>query len=237
MAYLEYVHVQQRSDNLLLALGKALEFTAADLLENRKGKLHANQFTGLVTAHVLYPLGSILLCLMVPVILRLGWVIGVEERSLGRFILGLFSDPTTVLRQASGGVEEPIPVLFWVVVGIFPLVAIRSAMKMPWTVFFDLLSRKVQCESGQATNRWDEKRLKGVKGREGDLVSRYDYIINNKQFQVSRAAFEAMAPSLEYNLYYLPASKIVVSIEPKEAAGKDFDPNAKGFQIRKKPQA
>ena len=76
-----------------------------------------------------------------------------------------------------------------------------------------------------------EKRLRGKKGMEGDLVSRYDYIVNEKRFRVSRAAFEALAPSLEYNLYYLPNCKIIVSIEPLEAAEKNFDPGAKSFEV------
>jgi hypothetical protein len=236
VAYLEYVHVQPRSENLLLALGKALDFTAADLMENRKGKLHPTQFARLAAGHVAYPLATVLLTLLVPVVLRIGWLLMVEERSFSRFLMGVLSDPTTVLRQATGGVEESMPMLFWVIVLIFPLMTIRAAMKIPWAVFIDLGSRKVLCESGQATNHWDEKRLKGAKGAEGDLVSRYDYVLNDKRFQVSRAAFEALAPSLEYNLYYLPLSKIVVSIEPKEAAGRDFDPAAKGFQARKKTE-
>jgi hypothetical protein len=221
---------------LLLALGKALDFSAADLLENRAGRLSSNQFSRIAKASVAFPLMGALLGLLTPVVLRLGWLLAVEERSVGRFLLGFLNDPGTVLRQSNGFIEEPIPFLFWLVVSIFPLVTIHYLFKVRWDLFLDLVNRKVLCESGLASHRWDERRLNGSKGREGDLVSSYNYVVNGKKFPVNRAAFEAIAPSMEYNLYYLPHSKAVVSIEPLEAAQKQFDPASKGFDLLNEPK-
>jgi hypothetical protein len=221
---------------LLLALGKALDFSAADLLENRAGRLSANQYSRIGKATVAFPLMGAVLGLVTPVLLRLGWLFAVENRTFFRFLQGILSDPSTILRQSNGPIEEPIPFLFWVVLSIFPLVTIHYAFKIKWDLFLDLVNRKVLCESGLASHRWDERRLHGSKGREGDLVSSYNYVINNKKFPVNRAAFEAIAPSMEYNLYYLPNSKAVVSIEPLEAAQKQFDPASKGFDLLTDPK-
>ncbi|BDC50156.1 hypothetical protein F183_A24720 [Bryobacterales bacterium F-183] len=229
MAYLEYVHVQPRSENLLLVLGKALDFSASDLLENRKGTLSHEQFDRLSRTHVYFPLLAMVITLITPMFLRIAWLYFAEDRGVLRFLQQSFSDPGTIARGLKHGIEEPLPVLFWVVLCIFPLAFIHYSFRMPWPLFLDLVSRKVKKETGLASNRWAEHRLRGRKGREGDLISRYDYIINEKRFQVSRAAFEALAPSLEYNLYYLPRTRTVVSIEPLEAAAKNFDPGSKGF--------
>ena len=236
LAYLEYVHIQPRSENLLLALGKALEFTAADLLDNRHGKLHPKQFERLAKARVAYPFFGVILSILTPIILRIGWLLAVEDRSVFRFLMGVVADPATLLRQSSGAMEQPIPYLFWAVLAIFPLITMNYLLRIPWNVFIDLVNRKVQCEAGLTSHRWDERRMRSRKGREGDLISSYSYFLNNKKFSVNRAAFEALAPSLEYNLYYLPISKIVVSIEPKEAALKEFDPASKGFDLLSAPK-
>jgi hypothetical protein len=231
LAYLEYVHIQPRSENLLLVLGKALDFSAADLLENRSERLSQNQFSRIARATVAFPLLGVVIGVVTPLLLRLGWLFAVEDRGLWRFVVGMFHDPLTFFRQATGPIEEPIPVLFWAVLAIFPFVIVHYLMKIKWDVFLDLANRKVLRESGLASHRWAERRIRSKQGREGDLVSSYCYVINNKQFPVNRAAFEAIAPSMEYNLYYLPLSKIVVSIEPLEAAQKQFDPASKGFEL------
>ena len=231
MAYLEYVHIQPRSESLLLALGKALEFSAADLLENRTGKLSSNQYSRIMNATVASHLLGAAMGVLTPVALRIGWLLVVEERSIWRFFLGIINDPSTILRQSKGVIEEPIPFLFWIVLSVFPLVTLHYLLRVKWDIFFDLLGRKVLCESGLASHRWDERRTRGKKGHEGDLVSSYRYVINDKKFPVNRAAFEAIAPSMGYNLYYLAASKTVVSIEPLEAAQKQFDPASKGFDL------
>jgi hypothetical protein len=228
---LEYVHIQPRSENLLLALGKALEFSAADLLENRVGKLGQLQFSRLARGRVISSLVGVLISLVTPILLRIGWLLAVEERSIWRFFLGILSDPSTILRQSTGPIEEPIPYLFWLVLAIFPLITMNYLLRVPWQLFLDLVNRKVLCETGLTTHRWDERRTRSRKGREGDLISSYSYVVNGKRFRVNRAAFEALAPSLEYNLYYLPLSQIVVSMEPLEAAKKDFDPASKGFDL------
>jgi len=229
LAYLEYVHIQPRSESLLLALGKALDFSAADLLENRTGKLSANQYSRIAKATVAFPLLAAAMGVLTPVAFRIGWLLAVEERSLWRFLVGILSDPSTILRQSKGAIEEPIPFVFWLVLSLFPLITVHYILKVKWEIFFDLVGRKVLCEAGLASHRWDERRTRGKKGHEGDLVSSYRYVINDKKFPVNRAAFEAIAPSMEYNLYYLPISKTVVSLEPLEAAQKQFDPASKGF--------
>lgn len=234
MAYLEYVHVQPRSENLLLVLGKALDFSAADLLENRKGILSHDQLARLSKTHVYFQLMAIVISLITPIFLRVAWLYFAEDRGIVRFLQRAFYDPSTIARGLRHGIEEPLPMLFWIVLCIFPLTAIHYSFRMPWPLFLDLLRRRVKKETGLASNRWAEHRLRGRKGREGDLISRYDYIINENRFRVSRAAFEALAPSLEYNLYYLPRTRTVVSIEPLEAAAKNFDPASQGFDVLEK---
>lgn len=231
--YIEYVHMRPRSENLLNGLSKALGFGAPELMENRKGTLHSTQLTRFTQEYLAAPILGILLSLATPILFRFVWAAAVEKRGLLRFAVTVLQHPGSFLTQMHFGIEEPLPLAIEFAYLIFPLITIHFLMKVPWKVVVDVLSKKVKKDSGPVCVRWDEKRLKGKDGREGDLVSRYSYFVNGHEYRVSRGAYEALVPQLQYNLYYLPVSRIIVAAEPVDLAIHKVQASAVGLQVIK----
>lgn len=229
--------MRPRSENLLNGLAKALSFGAQELMENRKGLLHATQLTRFAEERLTVPVLGMLLSVVTPVIFRFVWAAGVEHRGLLKFAITLLEHPSTFLMQMRFGIEEPFPLVIELGYLLFPLFAIHYLMKLPWKLIADLLSKKVKKDSGPVCVRWDEKRLRGKGGREGDLVSRYSYFVNGHEYRVSRSAYEALVPQLQYNLYYMPVSKIIVAAEPVDLAIHKVQTSAVGLQVMKEQKS
>ena len=231
--YIEYVHMRPRSENLLNGLAKALAFGAPELTDNRRGMVHGTQLSRLANEYLAAPVLGIVLSLFTPVLFRYVWAYTVEQRGLLKFTMTLLQHPSSFIMQMRFGIEEPFTVAIELGFLIFPLFTIHYLRKLPWPVVIDVLSKKVKKDSGPVCVRWDEKRLKGKKGREGDLVSRYSYFVNGHEYHVSRGAYEALVPQLEYNLYYLPSSRIIVSAEPLDLAVHKVQAGSVGLQVVK----
>ena len=231
--YIEYVHMRPRSENLLNGLAKALSFGAPELMENRKGELHGTQSARFLNEYLAAPMLGIFLSVLTPILFRFVWAAIVEQRGLLKFAMTVMVHPSSFLMQMRFGIEEPFPVVIELGYMIFPLFAIHYLMRIPWAVVVDVLMKKVKKDSGPVCVRWDEKRLKGKKGREGDLISRYSYFVNGHEYRVSRSAYEALVPQLHYNLYYAPTSKIVVSAEPVDLAVHKVQMGTVGLQVVK----
>lgn len=229
--YIEYVHMRPRSENLLNGLAKALRFGADELAENRKGRIHFNQLSRFANEYLVVPGIGILLSLLTPILFRFVWAAVVEQRDLLKFAVTLFAHPSTFLMQMRFGIEEPFPPVIEFGYFIFPLIIVHYLTKLPWPLVADLVTQSVKKESGLVSVRWDEKRLKGKHGREGDLVSRYSYFVNGREYRVSRGAYEALVPQVEYNLYYMASSKIVVSVEPLDVAVMQVKAGGLGLQL------
>ena len=214
--YIEYVHLRPRSEKLLNALAKALNFGAPELLENRRGHLHPNQLSRLAGQHVAESLIGVALSVLAPLLFRFVWAGTVEHRSLLKFAVTVLSNPPSFLSQMRFGIEEPFPLIIELGYFVFPLVLIHYMMRVPYKIFYDLVSKKVRQESGFVSVRWDEKRMSMKDGREGDLISRYSYFVNGREYRVSRPAYEALVPQLEYVLYFLPKSQVIIAAEPAD---------------------
>ena len=204
-----------------------------ELTENRKGVLHATQLTRFTQEYLAVPILGILLSLGTPVLFRYVWAAAIEQRSLSRFTAMLLQHPSSFFMQMHFGIEEPLPLAIGFAYLLFPCLIIHFLTKMPWSIAIDVFSKKVRKDSGVVCVRWDEKRLRGKDGREGDLVSRYSYFVNGHEYRVARAAYEALVPQLNYNLYYLPTSKIIVSAEPVDLAIHRVQTSAVGLQVIK----
>jgi hypothetical protein len=229
--------MRPRSENLLNGLAKALGFGAPELMENRKGSLHSSQSTRFINEYIAVPLLGVMLSIITPVVFRFIWAAVVEQRALDKFAMTLFAHPSSFLMQLRFGIEEPFPLIIELGYLVFPLFTIHYLMKLPWPVVLDMFTKKVKKDSGPVCVRWDEKRLRGKNGREGDLVSRYSYFVNGHEYRVSRGAYEALVPQLEYNLYYLPMSKIIVSAEPSDLGVHKVQTGAVGLQVVKSTSA
>ena len=229
--------MRPRSENLLNGLAKALGFGAQELMENRKGLLHATQLARFAEERLTVPVLGMLLSVVTPVIFRFVWAAGVEQRGLLKFAITLLEHPSTFLMQMRFGIQEPFPLVIELSYLLFPLFAIHYLMKLPWKLIADLVSKNVKKDSGPVCVRWDEKRLRGKGGREGDLVSRYSYFVNGHEYRVSRGAYEALVPQLHYNLYYMPVSKIIVAAEPVDLAIHKVQTSAVGLQVMKEQKS
>jgi hypothetical protein len=225
--------MRPRSENLLNGLAKALGFGAPELMENRKGHLHRSQKARFINEYLAVPMLGVMLSVLTPIAFRFIWASVVEQRALDKFTMTLLADPSNFLMQMRFGIEEPFPLIIELGYLMFPLFAIHYLLKLPWSVVVDMLSKRVKKDSGPVCVRWDEKRLRGKKGREGDLVSRYSYFVNGHEYRVARGAYEALVPQLEYNLYYLPMSRIIVSAEPADVGIHKIQTGAVGLQVVK----
>jgi hypothetical protein len=225
--------MRPRSENLLNGLAKALGFGAPELTENRKGTLHSTQLARFTSEYLVVPSLGILLSIITPILFRLVWAAVVEQRAVDKFIASVLWNPSSFLMQMRFGIEEPFPFVIEMGYMVFPLILIHYVMKIPFAVAIDILTRKVKKDSGPVCVRWDEKRLRGKDGREGDLISRYSYFVNGHEYHVSRAAYEALVPQLDYSLYYLPLSKIIVAAEPLDVSMHTVQAGAAGLQVVK----
>ena len=150
--YIEYVHLRPRSEKLLNALAKALNFGAPELLENRRGHLHPNQLSRLAGQHVAESVLGVALSVLAPLLFRFVWAGTVEHRSLLKFAVTVLSNPPSFLSQMRFGIEEPFPLVIELGYFVFPLVLIHYMMRMPYKIFYDLISKKVrQCASVYGT--------------------------------------------------------------------------------------
>ena len=217
--------------SLLNGLANALGFGAEELMGNRAGTLHAAQASRFAREYLMGPAFGVFLSLITPVLIRYFWAAVVEHRSLLRFTMTVLQRPSSFLMQMNSGIEEPLPFVLGLTYLIFPLFAIHFMMKIRWKVVMDVLSTKVKKDSGPVCVRWEEKRLRGKNGREGDLVSRYSYFVNGHEYRVSRAAYEALVPQIHYNLYYMAMSKIVVSAEPVDLAARRVQAGIVGILV------
>jgi hypothetical protein len=225
--------MRPRSENLLNSLAKALNFGAPELLANRRGDLPSSQVTRFVSDYLMVPILGVVLSMLTPLFFRYVWAAVVEHRPLDRFTASLLAHPSNFLMQMRFGIEEPFPLIIELGYLVFPLMAIHYALKLRWPVVLDILTRRVKKDTGPVCVRWDEKRLRGRKGKEGDLVSRYSYFVNGHEYQISRSAYEALVPQLEYNLYYLPLSRLIVSAEPLDVARRKVQTGVSGLQVLK----
>ena len=231
MAYIEYVHIRPRSDVLITSLASGIGFNADELMANREGKIHKHQFDRMLKDELGMKLIGLGMTLLMGLVFRLSWVVSVEKRSIWKFFWRTLQNPMHFLNHVIGGLEEPLPVVVQIILLAFPVIVISQLFKIPWLLVLDLLSRKVLKEGGSVSARWDEKRLKGKGGREGDLVSSYVYTIKNRTFPVTRSGYEALISTIDYNLYYLPRTRCVLSAEPMDSETSVIKEGPHGLQV------
>ncbi len=105
----------------------------------------------------------------------------------------------------NGSTREPPATLL--IPGIFLAVFLLIGAYMAANAFIDIFISQVERVEGPGHK---EKRVSGGKNR----TVRYYYIINGKDFQVSKTAFGALIDGLEYRAYYLPRTKRLLTLEP-----------------------
>ena len=227
MAYLEYLNESVRTPQQELEdLKKANDFSDADLLCNRSGKIASGQTSRLIR-QIVQPLvrSFFVFAGWLLAILVLGWTISsglhlnAQMRGpagpvfLERFMLfrGLYI--ATFLRIGAAIVAISCA-------GALAIAIITSIVKT-FDLICDLLSGQVATIEGRVyaaeeENRgtpWDAFRDQWTRVHQ-ERSKTHRYAIRDVAVDVPDAAFRALASGGHYKLYYTPKSKLLLSIEP-----------------------
>jgi len=201
---------------LIKALQRAFGFTDRDLSDNHLGRLSSNQkillidrFGPLLGAGILSVFVWLMLWLIYASVIRklpvhdALWEVGIRVVQpqviwTGRHeMYGQFSKAPLIYSGAA------ISVVLLVLGGICAL---------PWKLIRDLVAGVVYMTCGRVEIEQGENRKRGLP----DGIVRYYYRLrDNEVFEVSRQAYDVIDDGGLYAVYYLPRSRVVVSVEPR----------------------
>jgi len=138
-------------------------------------------------------------------------------------------------RQRAGVVRRTIGCLFWLLIlvaivvsgasvalgvtvgGFWPLGLVLLGLAVYALLSFTLISSaKQQLRDGRVAimDGIGVHEMKRESDGEGGYTTRYSYVVNQQQFSVTGAAYNALVPGLRYRVYYLPSDHKLVGIEP-----------------------
>lgn len=84
------------------------------------------------------------------------------------------------------------------------------ASKVPISLITDIMASRVRVMEGRVNTREEERKVPGRR----DEQSFYYFDMKTTTFEVSKEAFRAIDSGGSYKAYYLPASRILVALEP-----------------------
>jgi hypothetical protein len=202
-------------EQVLSDLSKALEFSPESLEANRKGQLSKEQAKKLAVRCV-QPMILTLLFVLAPFLLWIHITSSSQQISFSAAWPVLIHELTHVkdLFEAHGKMGGAI-MLGSILLSLG--IAVFFAFRVPLTLYFDLLDRKVIMNEGRVVAR--EEQINRPNGR--DPVENYFFSLRYLNMPVNLAAYRALEAGSLYLVYLLPRSEQLVSIEPKIEAGPD----------------
>lgn len=214
--FIEYVHARPHDDEILFALAKALDFTADDVVANRRGVVTAKQQLKLLSKEMLLPLGLLAGTILFSLLIRLAWAGYVEHRNilqylgailaqLGTLHVGNFSD----LYFRTGG--ESLPIIVRVFVIGSPLPVLKKVLRIDWRKVFAAVGGQVCTDIGVVNTKSE---IPDTGGKKQDRIELDYFVVNDRKLRVNSAAMSAIAHGYQYRVYYLPATNTLLSIEP-----------------------
>jgi hypothetical protein len=200
-------------DQVLYDLSKALHFSPESLEANRQGRLSSEQakyFAG----RVIRPAGLMVICAAAPFLLSTS----ITAQKQGLSLAAAFPALLRQLIHVSDLFEADGKTLGAVVLASILIclgIAVYFAARVPWSLYLDLLDRKILATEGRVVAREDQ--VLRSSGR--DPIERYFFSLRHLNFDVNLAAFRALENGSIYLVYLLPRSETLVSIEPKVGGG------------------
>ncbi len=199
----------RNKEQVLYDLSQALHFSPETLEENRKGRLSKDQVKKLAPLCI-QPAVLTFVFAVAPFVVWTWIIAGRQQLSMGNAFPALLTELTHVndLFEAHGKMGG-VMMLGSIIVSL--ALAAIMAFRMPLSLYFDLLERKVEAREGRVVAR--EEQINRPNGR--DPIEKYFFSLRYLNMPVSLAAYRALDAGSVYIVYLLPRSEVLASIEPK----------------------
>ena len=206
---IEDATIYRSKEQVLYDLSKALHFSPETLEANRKGRLSKEQIKGLAPQFAQPAILAVVLAVAPFAIWT--WITAQRQQlPMGNAFPALLTELAHVsdLLEAHGKIGG-ILMLGSIVISLG--LAMFMAMRVPLSLYFDLLAGKVEAREGRVVAR--EEQINRANGR--DPIEKYYFSLRFLNMPVNLAAYRALEAGSIYIVYLLPRSEVLASIEPK----------------------
>jgi hypothetical protein len=196
-------------EKVLSDLAKALQFSPESLEANRKGKLSAEQVKRLAP-QVIQPAVLTFLFAVAPFVIWTWIKAGRDQLSFENAFPALLIElaHTKELIEAHGKMGA-VMMLGSILISLG--LAVFMAFRMPISLYFDLLDRKVESREGRVVAR--EETINRDNGR--DPIDKYFFALRHLTMPVNLATYRALENGSIYIVYITLRSELLVAMEPK----------------------
>jgi hypothetical protein len=206
---IEDATIYRNKEQVLYDLSKALNFSPETLEANRKGRISKEQVKQLSSR--CFPPAILTVVFAVAPFAIWTWI---TAKRLQLPLGGAF--PALIIELAhlkdlfeAHGKMGGVTMLGSFVISL--ALAVIMASRVPLTLYFDLLDRKVEAREGRVVAR--EEQINRSNGR--DPIEKYFFSLRYLNMPVNLAAYRALEAGSIYIVYLLPRSELLASIEPK----------------------
>jgi len=203
-------------NSLFKGLQRTFGFSDFDLRDNHRGRLSANQKIRLLDR--LGPiLGAGVLSVFVWLILWLIYASVIRKLPVSDALweVGVRIIQPQVIwtgRHEMYGQFNKAPLIYSGAAISVILLVLGGICALPWKLIRDLIDGVVYMTCGRVHTAQGENTKRG----QLDGIVRYYYRLrDNEMFEVSRQAYDVIDDGGLYAIYYLPRSRVVVSVEPR----------------------
>jgi hypothetical protein len=206
---IEDATIFRSKEQVLYDLSNALHFSPESLEENRKGRLSKDQVKQL-SGRCIRPASLTLFFAVAPFLVWTSITAGRQQLSFGNAFPALLTELTHVkdLFEAHGEMGG-LMMLGSILISL--AIAAFMAFRVPISLYFDLLDRKVEAREGRVVSR--EETTNRPNGR--DPIEKYFFSLRYLKMPVNLAACRALEAGSIYIVYLTLRSEVLVSIEPK----------------------
>lgn len=216
-SYIEYVHARADYDDILKKLAEGNRFSHEDLVSNRAGRLSMGQLQIHLKETLTAPLLLLAAGVLVSFLTRVAFAAYVEKQNiltytgtlLGQLLMFKLDKFREMYLTTAG---EHLPLLTGLFVVAAPATAYKKLRYINIRLIIDVLVGRVKSVDGTPWATSEEKRAPG--GKKGEMIDIYYYVFKDFKIEVCRTGFKAFTDGVRCKAYYLPLSKMLVSIEP-----------------------
>ena len=212
-------------------LSKALHFSPESLESNRLGRLSKDQ-AKLLWQRVIPPLVLMFAFAVGPSLVWTSITASRDQLSFDSAVPALFHEISHLNDLFENHGKMGGVLMLGSIFGSLALAAFM-AFRVPFSLYFDLLDRKVESREGRVVAR--EETTNRPNGR--DPIEKYYFSLRYLNMPVNLAAYRALENGSIYIVYLTPRSEVLVSIEPKIEEPKIESPKNEGPKIAARKDA